>query len=305
MTVSELYNHVAKLGFEDSVEDNDVFYNAANRAIFQIAAIRPAVSSVEIIHEPATNLLAGSFDTVTVGPGKEAVYLAQGARAYYFESSGTGVCRIEKLDGEEYTVIGIVNFNKAGAFHAYRGFILDEGEPTDSVVRLRFSGDYTYMLRRVAMYSELYGPSESDILAYEPFTPYDISAMRDDFLSLASPPITDDTARAHLRGYKVENGRVILLPHDARGTYDVQYRRRPAKIQNTDAPEEQEDIIDLDEDLCSLLPVLTAAYVWADDEPEKSEYYLALYRERAAETERAEAKKSSLETVPFRNNYGW
>ena len=42
MRVSELYEQVAGLGFETSLDDgNDRFYQAAGRALLQINALRP------------------------------------------------------------------------------------------------------------------------------------------------------------------------------------------------------------------------------------------------------------------------
>ena len=58
----------------------------------------------------------------------------------------------------------------------------------------------------------------------------------------------------------------------------------------------------LDVELCALLPVLIAAYVWIDDEPQKSEYYKYLYSERAAEIER---KGKDTSPVIIKSSNGW
>ena len=60
--------------------------------------------------------------------------------------------------------------------------------------------------------------------------------------------------------------------------------------------------LDLDEELCSVLPMLVAAYVWLEDEPEKSQYYMNLYRERVQEI-----VLSHKETAPvlIKNVNGW
>ena len=52
MTVSQLYNSVAQLGFEDSLEEDDRFIFAANRALLQVNAIRPVTSAYVINHKP-------------------------------------------------------------------------------------------------------------------------------------------------------------------------------------------------------------------------------------------------------------
>ena len=60
MTISELYKQVAQLGFEDSLEDNDRFFYAANRALLQVNKLRPAIGNYLINHKPLENLVTES-----------------------------------------------------------------------------------------------------------------------------------------------------------------------------------------------------------------------------------------------------
>ena len=139
--------------------------------------------------------------------------------------------------------------------------------------------------------------------AYEPYTRYDISALKADFLALASPPIVDDDTHLLLnQGYEVENGRVILLPYNANGVYRIQYHKTPASLVNEGSASTDETVIDLDPDLCALLPTLVAAYVWVEDEPSKAEYYMSLYRELAADVER---RHKSKKPVTILGTNGW
>ena len=57
MTVGELYNQVVELGFEESIEDVDGFYDAVNRAILQVNNVKPAIGYYVINHRPLTNLV--------------------------------------------------------------------------------------------------------------------------------------------------------------------------------------------------------------------------------------------------------
>ena len=57
MTIKELYDSVAQLGFETSLEDNDRFYLAVNRAIIQINRLRPKTKVYALSHFPIDNLL--------------------------------------------------------------------------------------------------------------------------------------------------------------------------------------------------------------------------------------------------------
>ena len=304
MRVSDLYRQVSQLGFEDSLENEDRFYYTANRALLQVNAIRPAVAACVVNHKPFPNLVRENT-FASAEKVAELTYEATDPKSYYFEADGIGVLYIEYYNEGvgRWSLIGSRDLNSRGGFVAYRGFITVDGEFKRGLFRLRFSGEYVYSIKNVAMYDRLYSNSVSDIPSYEPFTRYDISGLTDDFLALASPPILDDDTHLLLnQGYLVENGRVVLLPFDAKGVYRIQYHRAPAMLVNSGSAGTDETTIDLDPDLCALLPTLVAAYVWVEDEPSKAEYYMALYRELAADVER---RHKSMKPVVIRGTNGW
>ena len=127
MTVAELYKQVAQLGFEDSLEDDDRFYFAANRALLQVNEIRPAISYYLINHKPLKNLLSDSLFS-PVEKDDELLYSAEGAKSYYFEADGNGVVYVEKYNDDGWVIIDSVQLESAHAFIAYRGFIKEAGE---------------------------------------------------------------------------------------------------------------------------------------------------------------------------------
>ena len=100
----------------------------------------------------------------------------------------------------------------------------------------------------------------------------------------------------------MENGRVIILPRESEGVYKVVYQRKPKRVEVPEYVNEDETVIDLDEELCTLLPLLIAYYIWVDDEPEKSEYYLTLYRERVVDFERRIKKTAP---IAYNDINGW
>ena len=280
MTVSQLYRSVAQLGFEDSLEYDDAFYFAANRAILQINAIRPAMSHCILRHRVPENRISGGT-LEPIEKTEEVCFDATDVKSYYFEADGDGIAYIEWKDVQtgEWTLIGVVNFSSTG-FKPYRGFIKRGADFVDGNVRIRFTGQYVYGLRGVAMYAHLYGARVEDIPAYEAYTRYDISAMVPDFLGLASPPIevTDDMRRMS-HGYDVEDGRVILMSIDAPGTYKVIYRCRPAELVDHGSPADDETSIDLNDELVALMPILVGAYI--------------------------ERRDRNASPVRYRNVYGW
>lgn len=303
MNVSTLYKQVALLGFEDSLENVNAFYYAASRAIYQVNLLRPHIAEYRIFRHTPKNLLTTNF--VTHVRENDITFEATAAKAYFFEAFGSGTLFIEEMkDGAWHLIAERVFANTT--FTPYKDFIKAGGEFTNRTVRLRFAahpeGDFTYFVRNVAMFSALYSADGEDIPEIQEFTPYNMAELCSDFLSLPEPPIVTAGQTRLAAGYKVEGGSTILLPYEAEGEFKILYRRKPHEIIGDGEPEEDETQIDLDEELCTLLPLLTAAYVWAEDEPEKAEYYMNLYRERSAEIMRTKKNASPAKII---NVTGW
>ncbi len=304
MTISELYKQVAQLGFEDSLEDDDRFYYAANRALLQVNKIRPAISHYIINHKPLVNLVNEST-FVPIEKDEDLTFEATGAKSYYFEADGNGIVYLELYDAdtETWRIIDTITLSSARAFLSYKGFVKDGGEFVVGTVRLRFTGEYFYSIKNVAMYRHLFSDEIQDIPAYESYTRYDISKLVENFMSFCSPPIQEAERNVILnQDYEIEGNSIVLLPYERKGVYKIMYERRPIPIEDTGDVTSDETTVDLDEELCSVLPILIAAYVWIDDEPQKSEYYMSLYRERANEIE---YKAKDTAPVTIKSSNGW
>ncbi len=284
MKVAELYRQVAGLGFESSLESEERFYEAANRALLQVSDVRPAVRYYTINHKPLANGVGrDTFSPIEVDG--ECTFSANSGKAYYFEADGNGLAHIEYIVNDVVILVETMQLESNRAFVPYRGFFKNDENFVKGLVRIRFeSGDYTFSVRNVAIYDKIYSGDVKDIPAYEPYTRYDISKCVDDFLGLEAPPITDDAAHYVLnQDYFVEDGRVILLPYDRGGCYKVAYKHRPTRINDEEAAEANESVLDLDADLAELMPLAIAIYVWAEDEGALVNHYLDLYQRRVSE----------------------
>ncbi len=304
MNVAELYLQTAQLGFETTLEDSDRFYFAANRALLQVCKVRPAIRHCLINHKPLANLI--KQDTFSpIEKIEDITYEAEGAKAYYFEADGNGVLYLEEYiaDAREWRIFGEIPLQSKQIFVPYRGFIKKQGAFVSGRIRLRFAGEYLYSVKNVALYQYLYGGEVADIPTYEAYTRYDVKKLVSDFMALCSPPIREEEENTLLnQNYEQEGDSIILLPYDKRGVYKVLYEHRPTAIENTGATTEDTQELDLDEELCALMPLLVAAYVWIEDEPEKAEYYINLYRERVQEIVVLHRDTSP---VLIRNVNGW
>lgn len=304
MNVAELYKQVAQLGFEDSLEDSDRFYFAANRALLQVCKVRPAIGHCLINHKPLMNLVKESTFSPVEKIG-DLTFEAIDAKAYFFEADGNGVVYLELYvpETDAWRVFGSVELRSNQTFAAYKGFIKKEGAFVNGRIRLRFTGEYLYSVKNVALYEHLYSGDAADIPAYEAYTRYKVKNLVADFMAFCCPPIKETGENTILnQEYEQEGDSTILLPYDKRGVYKVLYERRPKAIENTGATTNDIQEIDLDDELCSLMPILIAAYVWIDDEPQKSEYYLSLYRERVSEIVMC---RKETAPVAIKNVNGW
>ena len=308
MTIKELYDSVAELGFETELESERLngFILAANRAIVQINRIRPATSIYKLNHFPLVNKLSESTYEPVCKDDEALIFSTDGAKSYFFECNGNGIATIEKSTdfGETWETLAAVELvSEKGQFEKYRGLILDGDKPYLGLVRIKFSGDYIYWVQNVAMYGSLLSADPESVPAFSKYISHDIASLTDDFVSFVCPPITDaqrDKGFILNTDYFVEGASKILIPASIKGVYDVVYNRRNKQLSLNDDMEETN--IDLDSELCCLMPNLVASYIWADDEPTKAEYYLTLYNAQVAEIM---AREKNLKPVVYRNKTGW
>lgn len=303
MTVGELYSQVSQLGFEDALEHDDRFYYAANRALLQVNTLRPATKSLLINHSPIKNMIkSSSFKPIS--RVTDVTFEAVGAKAYSFEADGIGILYVERYDesAKAWLILSMLTLESKG-FSLYKNFIKDGETFVTDRVRLRFAGEFIYSIRNVAMYEHLYSNNKEDIPSYDSFKRYDMTKYTDDFIGFAEPPVYVDGENLHLnQDYDIESASILLLPYDKEGAYKVIYKRRPKEIKNIGSAATDTAEIDLDEELSYALPNLVAAYIWAEDEPSLAEYYLSLYRERAAEII---ASTKNAAPVIYKSCNGW
>ena len=313
MTLQDLYKAVSQLGFEDSLGDDstDRFIYAANRALIEVNSLRPRRKRVDINHRVPTNLLFS--EPKQIEKTETLTFTARNAKSFYFEVSGEGSFEVGlcKADGSTISVTSKSFSTKT--FDTFKGFIkyneafidslVEEDDTFTGDVYIMFSGDYSYSIRNLAMYDRVYSSNTNDIPCYGEKIAYYVPDLATDFERFDSPPL--DLLGNHLfKDYAIENN-TLYLPIEKQGTYTVNYLHKVTLIP-TGSPVigtgSTAVAIDLEDDLAALLPNLIAAYVWLDDEPDKSQYYYNLYLQRA---EYIRSQVRSLNPVEFESVYGW
>ncbi len=257
MTYNELQREVCALGFEGELESEERLLFAARRAMNIIFTERPMYKTLTV---SKPRMLPVLKIKCIEHKGGEQDSVSFCARSFSFSSYGSG----------SYTVTdpsGIRSCDFARDENLHRGYLHGEG-------KIEFKGDYFYTVYDLAFFDELYGEEINDIPVLDGSFEYRISDYTDDFLACASLP--QDENGDVIEGSSVSCG-IISVPTGYSGRITLKYKASPTHILgNAD-----EDLI-LPDGCEHLLPLLVSAYVWLDDDTEKSDYYMMLYRDGMA-----------------------
>lgn len=271
MTYDQLKEDVAALGFESNVDSDAVLLICANRALNMIFADRPQEAELSLLVSPPD--IAMYREVLSADSSALTVSLCGGA--FSFTAGNKGVCRVEDRSGS-------------------RSLKFDTGE----VIRQLFDEPATLILEsgssafNLVCYSRA-PKTVAEIPPYKGTTEINLAEHIKDLQSFSSSP--ENGRGEPIKGAVLRNGS-ILLPRDYRGMLTLRYMRSPISI-SSDSSER----IDISNEVAHLLPILTAAFLWLDDAPEKAQYYMALYREGMANIIRYSKQRIQTE---YKTN-GW
>ena len=172
MTLDELKNDVAALGFEGSIEDDDIFIASVNRALGLIYTDRP-VSKTIIVH----------FDSPRISYKKEfiehhsseEITLTVRGKSLSFRTTGEGECLIKEADGGG----SFVNFSTPHPLTKRK---------LKSEATLTFSGDFYYTVSNLVVFDDLLSQNIIDVREYSPRKEALPNEYCDDFRAFAGPP---------------------------------------------------------------------------------------------------------------------
>ena len=253
MTYNELRAEILALGFEGETENEERLLFAAQRALNLIFTERPLYKTLEIYQNP-------KFPSTSipnfVHKGNEARIFPTSSRAYSLMTHGKGTLKIRDAKGEE-----IIDFEGDTEL---RGFLHGDGE-------MEFIGDFIYTVTDFSLYDDLYGDEITDIPSPKNMTEYDLKRHAPDYLSAISAPKAKD--ERIIRKASVD-GAVMKIPSSYVGYICLDYKSRAPRLSG-----DGEEEVCFPEGCEHLIPLLSAAYFWLDDDSEKAEYYMSLYRE--------------------------
>lgn len=254
MTVKALMDEVVSLGFSDGISDERGFYFAANRAAAEIAKDRPTVKTLTVRKE---NLLPKKQHPTVTHPGGTDVSVPLSGGSCTFRVSGEGT-------------YGLAREGTYG-LRPFRGENVLCKLPAAAGDVLLFSGEYDYTVYDLCEYDAAPAPGRIGLCVKGEPLVLRGEEIDENFLAFTDYPMTPQgRAVPILSASPCE----IRVKEDYEGQILLSYGVLPKKM----APDEPGANIDLCPAVLSLLPLLTAAYLWLDEEPAKAQYYMGLYR---------------------------
>jgi hypothetical protein len=298
MTVRELREAVIHLGiaeaFDDSVLDA-VFYDAATRALTEVSRLIPRIRRAVITHCPIAPLDEPVSFTHTED---DVIKSAHGVAAFcFYVSNGDGTLKVRwKNETRTIRLNGSARRLYSFIVNSRELFSLD-GRSAD--IELIFSGDYVYRISELTFYSSL--RADGTVLPPSAGSSFDMEIIAPDFLRFSAPPVyrEDGEPVDFDADYYIEGSRLILPHYAPEGDYCVTYEHKPTPI-TPDTPDNS--FVDCERELCDLLPLVCAYYVWLDDDPDKAGAYYARYTELAA----IKMSQRKIKTrMIYRTSNGW
>ena len=257
MTYNDLCAEVAALGFESELELSNGILRATQRALRMIFTERPLYKTVQFFQNTIKPTI--KIDSLTHS-GEAADRISFNAKAYSFRTTGEGCYTI--VDGGEKR-----SFEFSGIESLHKGFLFGEGT-------LEFLGSYSYTVYDLAIFDEILSSDEKDIPVLCDFIEYDVKSYAADFLTYSSPP--ENEIGIPIPSASVCGGK-MRIPADYTGKIRLLYKAAPTSISG----EGDEEII-LPDGCEHLLALVVASFVWLDDDSDKAQYYMNLYREAMA-----------------------
>ena len=266
------------LGGEEQMESGEALRIATDRALRLVFNDRPSLKTTLIYHR---RLLPTSRIDVLYHTGGKDITLPLSGSAYSFRVSGCGHFTVT-AGGVSHTE----QFDSDGCL--FRGF-------TDAGSSIVFGGEHAYTVFGLVTYADVGSADPEDIPDGSEYDVIDMQKRCGDFLAFSEG--ARDMRGKPAPEVLLRDGRV-LIPRGLGGVFSVSYKRSPI----LPSSRSEDDEIDLSEEMAPLFPLLVASYLWLEDYPEKSQYYMSLYRDGLAGVKRYNARSVEPE---YRDVTGW
>lgn len=267
MTLNDLKNDVARLGFESYVEDEAGFIASANRALAIIYTDRPVSRTAKLSFRGPKACLVREFIEHRSGTTQTIPFTGS---SISFRSTGKGRCIITDQSGSNSITLA------------------NDGQLTKQDLygsgSITFEGDYYFTISNLAVFDDKISNSNVDIPEYTPFVEMRPEEYCDDFRAFKDLP--HDKNGTPIDSLKLIDGR-IRAPFNFRDEIYLTYYRAPRLISEN----EPNAAVDVSKECEPMLALLTASFAWLDEDAAKAQYYMSLYRDMMANVRRYSTNK--------------
>ena len=256
MTLNEIRDDVAALGFESEVTLDGAFAAAVRRALSTLYTERGSHAQLRLYQNmPKPSVYVERLEHS--GGSTERIGLP--CKSYAFEVFGSGRYTIADADGV-----------RTDFFEGTRNLISGRCATDAEII---FEGEFRYTVCHLSGYPEIF--TNDAIPLFSTVQEYDLYELADGILSLFGTP--KDGMGNDIKGASICSG-ILKVPYAYVGEINVTYRKKPPLVY-TDTPDAE---LGIDPECSHLVALLTAAYIWLDDDPDKAQYYMSLYRDGMA-----------------------
>lgn len=263
---------------------------------------------IEIAQNMPRNLLGfGYWNEDMVHSTDDVSYTGNSARAYSFQVKGYATIYIEEETATDVwtTLETITNDPSTISASDKDGYITYKGKITaadaDYRIRIRFSGDYRYLYRWVALFEENFY-DDDEVPAYEPFVPY---ALPSDFYQIntvdwtTAERIKENYALYRFEEYENSKKR-IFFRWEEKGEFGVNYYAYPTKIA-TDATDAT--TLDIPDEVIPAVISYVSSMMLSRDRPDMADRLMADFFVHANNVEQSDVFTEGRQGIVNVNNW--
>lgn len=192
-------------------------------------------------------------------------YDVENGKSYYFEVNNEATINI--IVGDTTTIIENEP-NSNNEYKVYKGFI---NNPNNEVVTIEFVAGKPYQVRNLGIYTYDYNYENDDTkIEYIPantrYTVIDLQEKLNDFYKINKFYYQHDNEYQEMinnTDYQMINSHKIVIDSEREGNYIIEYINYPVKIDDTTPAE---TVIELEPEMCALIPLYIASQLYKDDD---------------------------------------
>jgi hypothetical protein len=276
VAIAEYSNNGVKIPQQKNADYLNRVIDIANDGLTEIVTTAKRKSkTIKISQNPIQPIggLASGFDVVQFIGNDIVNNVGLNATSYYFEVDNTAIIYVEEeYPAGAWNVLQTINNAVKGTYTAYKGLI---NGTSGRNKRLRFSGQYTYNIKNVALFNKPF-ETVSDVPDY---VPYKIYELPDDFYMLKDVKLESLRNITPTQDFYNEAQKTLRLNYYFSNQIDINYYAYPELIPD-DATDDT--IIDIDQLGFNVLAYYVASIVKNDEDVTMSTVFQNMYETKLA-----------------------